>query len=66
MTDTVAYKPQRATDPFIENELRGTRMPDYANVPRDIPGELGWIPNFDVKLSRDNHLRHKNMREFFD
>jgi hypothetical protein len=33
------------------NEIKGTIMPDYSNVSkdRDIYGELGWIPNFNVK-----------------
>jgi len=43
-------------------------MPDYSGVSkdRDIYGELGWIPNFNVKVSKNNDLRHPTMREFFD
>jgi hypothetical protein len=43
-------------------------MPDYAKVSleRDVFGELGWIPNFDVKKSKNNEDRHNNFREFFD
>ena len=48
--------------------MKGTRMPDYSIVAkeRDIYGELGWIPNFNVKRSKDNDLKHKNYKEFFD
>ena len=50
------------------NEIKGTRMPDYSNVSkdRDIYGELGWIPNFNVKCSKNNHIRHVSNREYFD
>lgn len=43
-------------------------MPDYSKVSkgRDVYGELGWIPNFHVKLSKNNVDRHQNYREFFD
>jgi len=36
------------------NDIKGTRMPDYSGVSkdRDIYGELGWIPNFNVKCSK--------------
>ena len=32
-------------------------MPDYSGVSkdRDIYGELGWIPNFNVKCSKNNN-----------
>lgn len=35
-------------------------MPDYSKVAaeRDIYGELGWIPNFDIKNSKNNEVRH--------
>ena len=33
---------------------------------RDIYGELAWIPNFHVTMSRDNMKRHRNFKEFFD
>jgi hypothetical protein len=33
---------------------------------RDVFGELGWIPNFDIKKSKNNDDRHYNYREFFD
>ena len=50
------------------NEIKGTRMPDYSSVSkdRDIYGELGWIPNFNVKCSKNNNLRHPSNREYFD
>lgn len=43
-------------------------MPDYAKVARDrdLFGELGWIPNFDKKVSKDNHKLYQGCREFFD
>lgn len=43
-------------------------MPDYSKVAmeRDVFGELGWIPNFNVKKSKNNIDRHTNYREFFD
>ena len=47
-------KPKRELDPYEMNEVKGTRMPDYSGVTkdRDIYGELGWIPNFNVKCSK--------------
>lgn len=50
------------------NEIKGTRMPDYTIVSkeRDIYGELGWIPNFNVKSSKNNPTRHSSFREYFD
>lgn len=50
------------------NEIKGTRMPDYSGVSkdRDIYGELGWIPNFNVKCSKNNNARHTGNREYFD
>lgn len=43
-------------------------MPDWSkvSVERDLFGELGWIPNFNVKKSKNNQDRHNNFREFFD
>lgn len=43
-------------------------MPDYAKVSkgRDVFGELGWIPNFNVMKSKNNNDRHYGNREFFD
>ena len=43
-------------------------MPEYAkvSVERDVFGELGWIPNFNVKKSKNNDNRHQNFKEFFD
>lgn len=48
--------PQRTMDPYDENEMKGTRMPEYTKLTqeRDIYGELGWVPNFNVKVSKDN------------
>jgi hypothetical protein len=61
-------RPKRELDPYEMNEFKGTRMPDYAKVvkERDIYGELGWIPNFNVKCSKDNNNRHSTTREYFD
>ena len=60
--------PQRQLDPYDENEVKGTRMPDYTKLAkeRDIYGELGWIQNFNVKFSKNNHKMHPTYREFFD
>ena len=60
--------PQRQLDPYDENEVKGTRMPDYSKLAkdRDIYGELGWISNFNVKFSKNNHKLHPCYREFFD
>lgn len=43
-------------------------MPDYTKLAkeRDIYGELGWISNFNVKFSKNNHKMHPTYREFFD
>ena len=60
--------PQRQLDPYEENDVKGTRMPDYTKLvhERDIYGELGWINNFNVKFSKNNNRLHPNYREFFD
>ena len=64
----VLLHPQRQLDPYEENEVKGTRMPDYTKLSkeRDIYGELGWISNFNVKFSKNNHKMHPTYREFFD
>jgi hypothetical protein len=64
----VLIKPRRELDPYEMNEIKGTRMPDYSGVSkdRDIYGELGWIPNFNVKCSKNNDARHGTNREYFD
>ena len=61
-------KPKRELDPYELNEYKGTRMPDKSVVAkeRDIYGELGWIPNFNVKCSKNNNLKHPATREYFD
>lgn len=43
-------------------------MPDYTTLAadRDVFGELGWIPNFEIKKSKNNITRHLNYREMFD
>lgn len=33
---------------------------------RDVFGELGWIPNFEIKKSKNNVDRHVVYRELFD
>jgi len=60
--------PQRQLDPYDENEVKGTRMPDYTKLAkeRDIYGELGWVPNFNVKCSKNNNKMYPTYREFFD
>ena len=61
-------KAKRELDPYELNEFKGTRMPDYSvmSKDRDIYGELGWIPNFNVKCSKNNGMRHPTNREYFD
>ena len=61
-------RPKRTHDPYELNEIKGTRMPDYSKVAkeRDIYGELAWIPNFNVTLSKDNPRMHRTFKEFFD
>ena len=68
MKDLVHITPVRQLDPYHENEVKGTRMPDYSRVSkqRDIYGELGWVPNFNIKFSKDNQNMHPSYREFFD
>jgi hypothetical protein len=43
-------------------------MPDYSKISRerDFYGELGWIPNFNVKCSKDNTRKYTTNREYFD
>ena len=43
-------------------------MPDYSIVAaeRDVYGELGWVPNFEVKKSKNNNDRHLTYKEMFD
>jgi len=64
----IAHIPRRQLDPYEDNEFKGTRMPEYSkvSVERDVFGELGWIPNFNVKKSKNNDARHHNFKEFFD
>lgn len=55
-------------DPYELNEIKGTRMPDWSIVDkeRDIYGEMGWINNFHVKMSKNNAKMHRTYKEFFD
>jgi hypothetical protein len=55
-------------DPYEENEVKGTRIPEYSKIAkdRDVYGELGWIGNFNVKCAKDNNKRHPTYREYFD
>lgn len=64
----IAHRPKKLLDPYEENEVKGTRIPDYSTVAleRDVFGELGWIPNFNIKNSKNNELIHQTYREFFD
>ncbi len=43
-------------------------MPDYSTLAgeRDVFGELGWVPNFEIKKSKNNEDRHVVFRELFD
>ena len=60
--------PKREIDPYVMNDIRGTRMPEYTklNRTRDVFGELGWIPNFEKKKSKDNDKRYTTCKEYFD
>jgi len=53
-------------DPYEMNEVKGTRMPDWSKVDkeRDMYGELAWIKNFHVKLSKNNNRMHQKFKEF--
>ena len=64
----VMLHPQRQLDPYEENDVKGTRMPDYTKLSkeRDIYGELGWIANFNIKNAKDNDKMYPTYREFFD
>ena len=55
-------------DPYEMNEVKGTRMPDWSKVDRerDMYGELAWVKNFHVKLSKNNVRMHRTFKEFFD
>lgn len=66
--DGIMLHPQRQLDPYEENEVKGTRMPDYTKLAkeRDIYGELGWVTNFNVKCSKNNNKLYPTYREFFD
>jgi len=59
---------QKTMDPYDENEVKGTRIPEYSRIAkdRDVYGELGWIGNFNVKCAKDNNKRHPTYREYFD
>jgi len=60
--------PLRQLDPYEENEVKGTRMPDYSRVSkeRDVYGELAWVPNFNVKRAKNNDYVYTTSREYFD
>ena len=66
--DARLLTPEKQLNTFEENEVKGTRMPDYSSVAleRDICGELGWVPNFEVKKSKNNEDRHLAYKELFD
>lgn len=59
---------QKTMDPYDENEVKGTRIPDYAKMAkcRDVYGELGWIGNHHKKDAKNNAHRHPTYREYFD
>ncbi len=46
----------------------GSRIPSWSIVAkeRDIYGELGWIPNFEVTYSKNNTSLHPTYKQFFD
>jgi len=58
----------KASDPYDDNEKKGTRIPEYSKVShnRDVYGELGWVPNFNQKDSKNNDHRHGSYKEYFD
>jgi hypothetical protein len=64
----IAMRPERSQDPCELNEIKGTRMPEWSSLvkERDVYGELGWQPNFNVKCSKNNHKTHSTTREYFD
>jgi hypothetical protein len=64
----VLLKPKRSIDPCEENEKTGTRMPAKSTLAknRDVYGELGWIPNFNFTVSKNNEKLHRHSREYFD
>jgi hypothetical protein len=68
VTQPVGIKPKREIDPYILAEMLGSRMPTNSQVfkQRDLVGEVGWIPNFEQKKSKNNENRHVLTREFFD
>lgn len=55
-------------DPYEMNTVKGTRMPDWSRVSkeRDLYGELGWVPNFQVTTSKHNNKLHNRFKEYFD
>eukprot|EP00347_Sterkiella_histriomuscorum_P005675 403355693 len=61
-------RPEKTIDPYDMNTLDGTRIPKYSSVykQRDLHGELGWIPNFQVVYSKNNQNLHPTYKEFFD
>lgn len=61
-------RPKRMLDPYEMNEVKGVRFPEYSKIikDRDVYGELGWVPNFNVKLSKNNDKMHQTYKEFFD
>lgn len=60
MKEAQLIRPRKTMDPYMMNEVKGTRMPDYSKVikDRDIYGELGWVPNFNVTFSKNNVNLH--------
>lgn len=68
MNEPKAIPHEKVLDPYLQNAVKGTRMPDYTIVDkeRDIYGELGWVPNFQVTLSKDNQNLHNTFKEYFD
>jgi hypothetical protein len=52
--------PRKQIDPFISNEKKGTRFPDYTKLQkeRDVYGELSWNSNFNVVHSKNNMKVH--------
>ena len=58
----------KTLDPYEMNDKGGSRIPSWSIVAkdRDIYGELGWIPNFQVTYSKNNQSLHPTYKEFFD
>ena len=57
-------KPAKTMDPYLQNERKGTRWPNYSKIAkeRDVYGEMGWIDNFNVMHSKNNNQIHPTFK----